>query len=59
MYLHEDWDDGEAADDCAVVSLSREDVEGADGALHDLLHPNPVCIGAGGTPARTLLGVLQ
>ena len=59
MYLHEDWDDGEAADDCAVVSLSCEDVERAHGALHDLLHPNPVGVGSSGTPARTLLRILQ
>ena len=59
MYLYEDGDDGEAANDCAVVSLSCEDVERADGTLHDLLHPHAVRVGAGGTPARALLGVLQ
>ena len=59
MYLHEDGYDGEAANDGAVVSLSREDVERADGALHDLLHPHTVGVRAGGAPARALLRILQ
>ena len=47
------------ADDCAVVALAGEDVQRADGALHDLLHPHPVGVRPGGTSARPLLGVLE
>ena len=57
--LNEDGYDGEAAYDGAVVSLAGEDVQRADGALHDLLHSDTVGVGAGGTSSRPLLGVLE
>ena len=41
------------------MALAGEDVQRADGALHDLLHPHPVGVRAGGFPARALLGVLE
>lgn len=58
--LHEDGDDGEAADDGAVVHLARQDVQRAHRALHDLLHADAVRVraGVGGTSlaAGTLTG---
>ena len=60
--LHKDGDDGEAADDGAVVWLPGQDVKSSNGALDDLFHPHTVGIAAcrlgAASPAPTL-GVLQ
>ena len=53
--LHEDGDDGEAADDGAVVALAREDVQRAHRALHDLFHAHAVGVGARRSRAGSLL----
>ena len=41
--LDKDGDDGESSDDGSVVLLPGQDVEGAHGALHYLLHPSSPC----------------
>ena len=48
------WEDGESSDDGSVVLLPGQDVEGAHGALHYLLHPSSPCCIVG---ARSLLSL--
>lgn len=58
--LHKDWNDREAPDDVPVVSFPGQDVQGSNGAFHDLLHPDPVGVGPGRlTTPRSPLGVLE
>ena len=60
--LHKDGDDGEAADDGAVVWLPGQDVKSSNSAFDDLFHPHTIGIAAcrlgAASPAPTL-GVLQ
>ena len=49
--LHKYRDDGKSPDDGSVVALPGQDVQGPHGALHDLLHPHAVGVGAGGLVA--------
>ena len=52
--LDKDGEDGESSDDGSVVLLPGQDVEGAHGALHYLLHPSSPCCIVG---ARSLLSL--
>ena len=45
--LNKDGNDGESSDDGAVVRLSGQDVQGPDGSLDNLLHPDAVGVRPG------------
>ena len=59
LYLDEERDAVESADDGAVVCLPGQDVESPDGSLDDLLHTDPVDVGALLLPALVHTGALR